>query len=400
MESLRASAARSRLIRRATRLLSLTFILFLLADGALRSASAHQAEWLGAQVAGAEQAAMLAEQAAQQISTVEWLAPLAPIALSPFFGITMLAGLACYGPQWLPDNALLSAGSPLANPVVFWVFLGLTLLTSVPRLSKVSKPAAQLADFIETYSAIIILAVVKVMAYADSAPAGAIAPAEAGMLGASWQGLLLLATAANIIVVNTVKFFFEFLVWITPIPFLDACFEAANKLVCLGLMALYAFNPVAALAVNGLIFLACALIFGWARRRELFYRSMLVGWVLSMWRKPLLDVNAPLEVYPFQPVGAIPARARCFLTADDAGWTLTCPRWLRSPLIEPMDGASVIKSGWWINTIYFQRPPADSHVDRFDFSCRLSPQLVELAEALGATFDPTDEADDAAPATV
>ena len=48
----------------------------------------------------------MAEQFSDQISNVEWLAPLAPLALSPFFGITLLSGVACYGPEWLPNNAL------------------------------------------------------------------------------------------------------------------------------------------------------------------------------------------------------------------------------------------------------------------------------------------------------
>ncbi len=41
------------------------------------------------------------EQLAKQISTSEWLGPLAPVALSPFFGIAVLSGLATYGPEFL-----------------------------------------------------------------------------------------------------------------------------------------------------------------------------------------------------------------------------------------------------------------------------------------------------------
>ena len=88
-----------------------------------------QEEWIkgqlgdGLDVRDQVASGVVADQFVKQISAVEWLAPLAPVALSPFFGITLLSGLACYGPDWLPDNALLSAGSPLANPTMFWVFL-------------------------------------------------------------------------------------------------------------------------------------------------------------------------------------------------------------------------------------------------------------------------------------
>ena len=91
---------------------------------------------------------VVAEEFTKQISNVEWLAPMAPVALSPFFGITLLSGLACFGPEWLPDNALLSACSPLANPNLFWAFLVLTVVTSIPRFSKVSKPVAQVLSLI------------------------------------------------------------------------------------------------------------------------------------------------------------------------------------------------------------------------------------------------------------
>ena len=175
---------------------------------------------------------VVTEQFTKQVSSIEWLAPLAPVALSPFFGITMLSGLACFGPEWLPDNALLSDGSPLANPNLFWLFLVLTVITSAPRFSKVSKPVAQMADFLETYSAIVILLILKLMSmdsFASDTPAtAAFVGHQAGILSAGWEGLLMIAMVINIIVVNSVKFFFEILVWITPIPFRDACFEAVS----------------------------------------------------------------------------------------------------------------------------------------------------------------------------
>ncbi|MCA9201028.1 MAG: hypothetical protein KDA87_25990, partial [Planctomycetales bacterium] len=103
----------------------------------------------------------LAEQHAaarlsEHVSTSEWLGPLAPVALSPFFGITCLSGMAIFGEGWLPaDHFLTRASTPLKNPVVFYSFLTLTVLTSVPRLSKVSKPFAQAVDQLEAYAGII-----------------------------------------------------------------------------------------------------------------------------------------------------------------------------------------------------------------------------------------------------
>ena len=95
----------------------------------------------------------------QSITTSEWLGPLAPIAISPFFGITCLAGMSQFGGDYLPLNSFVSDNAALKSPVVFWIFLVLTVMTSVPRLTKVSKPVAQGLDQIETYAGIITILV-------------------------------------------------------------------------------------------------------------------------------------------------------------------------------------------------------------------------------------------------
>jgi len=73
---------------------------------------------------------------AESLGIADWLGPLAPVALSPFFGVTCLSGLALWGPEWVTDNALLGKAGPLQNETLFFIFLALTLLTSLPRLTK------------------------------------------------------------------------------------------------------------------------------------------------------------------------------------------------------------------------------------------------------------------------
>lgn len=73
-----------------------------------------------------------AQQFGRNLSVAEWLGPLAPVALSPFFGIACLSGMALFGGSWVSaGNPLLGTGSPLHNPGVFWAFLVLTLIDQV-----------------------------------------------------------------------------------------------------------------------------------------------------------------------------------------------------------------------------------------------------------------------------
>ncbi|MFG0267906.1 MAG: hypothetical protein ACF8AM_22545, partial [Rhodopirellula sp. JB055] len=101
---------------------------------------------------------------ADQLNLADWLGPLAPLALSPFFGVACLSGLSLWGPDWITDNALLGSAGPLRSVPLFCVFAVLAVVTSVPRLSKVSKPFAQAMDQLEAYSVIVILLAIKITA--------------------------------------------------------------------------------------------------------------------------------------------------------------------------------------------------------------------------------------------
>jgi hypothetical protein len=210
-----------------------------------------------------------ADEISRQISTQEWLGPLASIALSPFFGLTCLSGAATFGPDWLRERSLLfSENSPMNNPYLFWTMSALTILTSLPRFTKLSKPIALLAENLEAYSAIIILVVMKFAspslssAGTESVPVAGVSDPilQAGMLAYSTDVVLSIAAAVNLIVINTIKLGTEFVIWLVPIPFIDSVLEIFNKTACAALAALYAYSPFLASCLNLLLFALCAII--------------------------------------------------------------------------------------------------------------------------------------------
>ncbi len=230
------------------------------------------------------------EKIAEQLGASEWLGPLAPVALSPFFGLATLSGIATYGPDWLQQrSSLFGESSPMNSPALFWTMAALAIVTSLPRLSKVSKPIALAAEKLETYSAVIILFVVRML---GSSATGDGAVAEHAMLSAGFTTMpidlvMSIVAGLNVIVINAVKLFFEFLVWLIPIPLVDAAIEVVNKSVCVGLMSLYCFSPALAAGVDLVLLIACALVFGWIYRRLRFYRELIAGpllaWLLPNW---------------------------------------------------------------------------------------------------------------------
>ena len=322
---------------------------------------------------------------AQTMQIADWLGPLAPVALSPFFGMACLSGLALYGPETLTNNALLGSTGPLRSELLFFVFIGLTLLTSLPRLSKVSKPFAQAMDQLETYSVIIILLAIKFLSgiEAGSEAGTQVAMVQLGVLSFTVDTLLMIAMAINIVVVNGVKFFFEFLVWLTPIPTVDAIFEVCNKALCGALMAVYAFSPTIATIINIVILLVALVVFRWMSRRVRFYRTMVMDPVLSrVWPGYGRPKEDALIVFPKNAIGPFKPKSRLKLTRDGDSWKLNEANWWmpsRTHAITASD-APVIKRGWVMHALNVTDGDGQH---AFSFSRRYDRSLDDLANRLG-----------------
>ena len=338
-----------------------------------------------------------AQQFGQTIGIVDWLGPLAPVALSPFFGIACLSGMAIFGGGWVSaDNAFLGEASPLNNHAVFWTFLVLTLITSIPRLTKVSKPFAQAVDQVEAWAGIITLITLKVLMSATISDDGSTLPAEApemarlGIFSFTVDTLLVIAATMNIIVINTVKFFFEVVIWITPVPTIDAAFEVANKTACAGLMAIYGFSPTIATIINLAMLAVCLVVFRWVYRREVFFRTVLLDAVWSLISPSQAITQPEVVVFPVAGIGVFPARTRCVLQRNDDGWTLTQRRLLSRDIVMVFgdDCRAEVRAGYFTNCIRL----TGTHTAELTFSRRYNHRLSDLAAALRAAIDAQDTA--------
>lgn len=312
----------------------------------------------------------------------EWLGPLAPIAISPFFGITILSGVSQFGGAWIESNSFVSDNPVLSNPRVFWIFLGLTILTSIPRFTKVSKPAAQAIDQLEAYAGIITIIVIRVVtAISESEPVGpeTAMVVQAGMFSFSADVLFSVVAVINIIVINTVKFFFEVMIWLVPVPFIDGLLEIANKSLCLGLMAIYFLSPMAATLLNLILFTACLIAFRWVNRRVTYLRSVLWDPLWGMISKSYGNpIRKELVVFPQNDLGPFPAKSKLLLQTTDDGWQLVQARLLFGPKqmqLSRSDYRLIIRSGILLNSILVQ---GDERATLL-FSRRYSSNIHRLA---------------------
>ena len=324
----------------------------------------------------------IAEGLGGSVSIAEWLGPLAPIAISPFFGITLLAGISQFGSESLPFNQFISNNPILSNPATFWIFLGLTVFTSLPRFTKVSKPAAQAIDQLETYSAIITIVLLRVLASTgEGAGAEEMGPVvmQAGIFAFSADVLMSIAAVVNIIVINTVKFFFEVSVWLIPFPMVDAALEVANKSACAALMGVYAYNPTLATMINLLIFVACLFAFRWVSRRTTYLRTLLFDPIWTMVSPGYAIPKNSLTVFPKQILGPFKPKTKLVMQPTDEGWTLTQHRFLlpsKTIALTRDAGGMTINKGLIANRI--QTGDGNSLL----FSRRHSSHLPQLADKL------------------
>lgn len=293
---------------------------------------------------------------AERINAAEWLGPLAPIAISPFFGMACLSGIATYGPDWMKHQSqMFGSTNGLNNPALFWSMLFLTILTSLPRFSKVSKPLSLVAEKLEAYSVIVILVTTRIfIGYATSPESvsqseGEIALRFGGVPAVAIAGFgtvpidILMAVAAglNIIVINSVKLFIEFLVWLTPIPLIDAALELFNKSLCAILIAIYCWSPLVASGINLFALILCASVFFWTRRRIVYYfHAILIPALVYIFRLGKEQAKAPrsdLElrtVFLAESTAGYPKLAKMRLSGSQhKGWTLHHAGWIQSSAI-------------------------------------------------------------------
>lgn len=322
------------------------------------------------------------EGGANVATASEWLGPLAPIALSPYFGMTCLAGMAQFGSgTWVESNDFVSKNPVLRQPAVFWVFLALTLLTSLPRFFKVSKPVVQLLDQLETWSVLITLIVLRLAALQGGRPAAEIH--AAGLGSVTWEFLLLLAAAVNVIVISTVRFVCELAIWLSPIPLIDAAFELANKGLVATLMAVYAVSPLLALALNLILFAICGWLFFPMLRWANYLRTMMLDPILVL-LFPRLATWHPGELMVFnrRRLGKFPPRSCLWLRRQDHRLIVRRANWWIGSTEMELQISSVapeLSSGLFINKIIL---PGDPDIELI-FSNRYANQLAAISEHFG-----------------
>ena len=373
----------------------------------------------GTNVAGAEGDNLDSERAkgeelVKTLRIQDALGPLAPIALSPFFALTCMSGASLLAetgllPDAIANNALLSKDSVLSNGFVFAGLLALMVVTALPKLTKVTKPLAQAVDQIEGYSGIIAIVAVQFLSQMKLGDAEAEKVAvvyQAGVVSFSMTTLIAVFSAINVFVVNTVKFFFEVMIFLSPFPMVDAAFEAANKAVVAFLIGVYVFTPWAAMLLSLLIFAISLIIFTWAFRRVIYMRSVLgdpiLGWLSeTVFRRPRItavSTHLPkrvagvcgerklvLKAFAGRGYLGVSRKTRGYFLHSDGRLRFAVAKVLRQPVVVDLPAAGHrcrLEKGLLSNTVKLENEAGDV-VMKVIFTRRYNDILDEIRAVLG-----------------
>ena len=297
---------------------------------------------------------------AEKIPMSEVLGPLAAVSISPYFGITLLSGASLLGRHNLiPINSFLQGNPVLGNWFVFVAFLLLSGVTSIPKLTSPTKLIAESADILERYAGVIVYAIVIAANHLSGPAEQVVVVYQAGIFSFTIQTILIIAAACNIIVINTIKFFFELLVLLSPIPLLDAIFEAANKTLCGGLIVIYLFNPFLAFLINLILFLICLLVYKWVYRRVRYLKCILLEpiiikllkiknplrWHQSKYESLGFSGKALAKVFPLKKIDNIKKKQLCVLFSSGDKYEIMTATFFTKPVFKKADNISEIEKG-------------------------------------------------------
>jgi hypothetical protein len=208
----------------------------------------------------------------------EVFGPLPIIASTPLLGLSVLIGAALLADQptvvnlkWpvvrrLRRNALIAETRAYANGWLFGLLVVLALITGLANSGKLEGAIGKLARIIEDVGGGLAYLFVAGRALGftgglpESATVASSTPFDSTAL------VLTVTAAAALSAMIVVRFALDVIIWLNPVPFIDAIFEGCKAIFSLGLLAIYVINPLVAAIIGALLLVPCLLLLPWALR--------------------------------------------------------------------------------------------------------------------------------------
>ncbi len=281
-------------------------------------------------------------------SFIESFSFLGPMAISPFWTLFLTSAASCFG----IGNEYIATNPVLGNWVVLVVSVALVGITTLPNLMKVSKPIGLAAKFLENKAGYIVYAIIIISPYLINPEiSGEMGVVSFGFLDIPASAVLMIALAIPyFIVVMTFRYFLEILIFLSPIPLLDAFFEFVKKTTSFLLVIIYFFFPTFGFILSVIIFILSFIFYRKAKKVTKYFQyiyvkpiisrlfdkeqTLIASKVPSTVKKMLTNASFCLKCVTRKKIGKLPSKSVCWFIKNNEDIFLCKTRFLQKPIIE------------------------------------------------------------------
>ena len=196
----------------------------------------------------------------QNVSLIDQFSQLAPMAINPYITVflTSLCAKLGFHNDFVATNPFFNNWFIL---ILFGtLFLFTALVGTVFKTNKATAPIGLADNYLSNHAALIINGVVMLASsfFADT-PNEVVY--QAGFISISLKTLLVLATSMYfLVIVMSVRFFIDTLIFLSPIPFIDSILEIIKIIVSIIFVVISIVSPITSVIVSIIMFIT-ALIF-------------------------------------------------------------------------------------------------------------------------------------------
>lgn len=288
---------------------------------------------------------------------MEHLGQLAPMAINPYLTLFITSVLSKMGIH----NDLVATNPLFGNYYVIIISFLLLLITSLPKFfSKLAAPIAITADYLNNKASVFItILIIALPSLINKQVVEDPIVYKAGFLSISLSTLTLMAVSTYyLIVVMSVRLFLEILIFLTPVPFLDAVFEICKWVFTFTLVLLGVFFPKFSLIITVVSFIVSLFFFSRAKRYITLIKCLVMTPVLKMitFQYPdMVDKSLPnsiekdlgdslvlaIPAITKIKLGSLKKGVKVWLTKSDQGILLTQKRMFLPDITESLDGLNL-----------------------------------------------------------
>jgi len=283
----------------------------------------------------------------------EYIAMLGPMAVSPFWTLFITSFFSTF--ELNVGDSMVATNPLLGSEAVLGISFLLVLITTLPNMMKMSKPIGLAGRFLEDRAGFVIYGVTAIAPHLMNPEMGPLGQVETfGLFGIPNSIILLVILALPyFMIVTSVRYFLEILVFLSPIPLLDAFFELVKNGATLGFVVLFFLAPWVGVFLSILLFFVSLLFFNRARRVTNLFKYVFVQPILFRLigrkralvserlprgiEKRLANITLAVKCLTGKKGLGLPSKRPIWLVQSDHNLYLCRAKWLRTPSIIALD---------------------------------------------------------------